>query len=203
MLQYSVSKLATAAGLLLLWILQSLPPNTLSAHAGDKTHDKYFGAGSITAAKAIGLIFGLLGLAVTCDDMLGRQSMRQPWSLADVIYVAMALAGAVLRLWAMKVLAKHFTFEVGIVKDHKLVQSGPYQRIRHPGYTGAIVCAVGTLGFLCLRPPGMVWFTVFAVPMTLFMAARITNEEHTLHQHFGKQWEQHCKRTWRLFPPLL
>ena len=125
MLQYSVSKLATAAGLLLLWILQSLPPNTLSANAGDKTHDKvssgfvpqscglllssqheyttlyvvnfstaglfmrnvvvqYFGAGSITAAKAIGLIFGLLGLAVTCDDMLGRQSMRQPWSLADV-----------------------------------------------------------------------------------------------------------------------
>ena len=45
---------------------------------------QYFGAGSITAAKAIGLIFGLLGLAVTCDDMLGRQSMRQPWSLADV-----------------------------------------------------------------------------------------------------------------------
>lgn len=34
-------------------------------------------------------------------------------------------------------------------------------------------------------------------------AARISNEEQTLHQHFGAQWEQHCKRTWRLFPPLL
>ena len=28
---------------------------------------------------------------------------------------------------------------------------------------------MGTLGFLCLRPPGMVWLTVFAVPMTVFM----------------------------------
>ena len=36
---------------------------------------------------------------------------------------------------------------------------------------------MGTLGFLCLRPPGMVWFTVFAVPMTLFMVRVVA---HTL-----------------------
>ena len=45
---------------------------------------QYFSVGSITAAKAVGLIFGLLGLAVACDDMLGRQSLRQSWSSADV-----------------------------------------------------------------------------------------------------------------------
>ena len=33
--------------------------------------------------------------------------------------------------------------------------------------------------------------------------ARISNEEQTLHQHFEKQWEDYCKGTWRLFPPLL
>ena len=32
--------------------------------------------------------------------------------------------------------------------------------------------------------------------------ARIPNEEQTLHQHFGRQWEEHCKRTWRLLPPI-
>ena len=39
-------------------------------------------------------------------------------------------------------------------------------------------------------------------PDACLQAARIPNEEQTLHQHFGKQWEQHCKRTWRLLPPI-
>ena len=37
----------------------------------------------------------------------------------QVLYAALGVAGAALRLWAMRVLARHFTFEVGIVKDHK------------------------------------------------------------------------------------
>ncbi|CAL5227713.1 g10723 [Coccomyxa viridis] len=102
----------------------------------------------------------------------------------------------------MRVLARHFTFEVGIVKDHKLVQTGPYCLIRHPGYTGAILSAFGLVGFLGLRPPGLAWALVFVLPMTALMVARIPNEEQTLHQHFGRQWEEHCKRTWRLLPPI-
>ena len=41
----------------------------------------------------------------------------------------MALAGALLRLWAMKILAKHFTFEVGIVKDHKCASLSSHRTI--------------------------------------------------------------------------
>ena len=37
----------------------------------------------------------------------------------QVLYAALGVAGAALRLWAMRVLARQFTFEVGIVKDHK------------------------------------------------------------------------------------
>ena len=40
MLLYLPSKLAAAAGLQILWVLQSLPPNTLSAKAGDRAKDK-------------------------------------------------------------------------------------------------------------------------------------------------------------------
>ena len=46
------------------------------------------------------------------------------------------------------------------------------------GYTGAIISAVGSLGFLCLRPPGLVWFAVFAAPMTLFMVRTIRLKHH-------------------------
>ena len=34
------SKIATVAGLQILFVLQCLPPNTLSAKAGDKASDK-------------------------------------------------------------------------------------------------------------------------------------------------------------------
>jgi protein-S-isoprenylcysteine O-methyltransferase Ste14 len=33
--------------------------------------------------------------------------------------------------------------------------------------------------------------------------SRIRDEEATLRQHFGVQWEAHCRRTWRLLPPLI
>ncbi|EIE24054.1 hypothetical protein COCSUDRAFT_41369 [Coccomyxa subellipsoidea C-169] len=102
----------------------------------------------------------------------------------------------------MTTLDRHFTFEVGILKGHKLVQSGPYAVIRHPGYTGGIVAFFGTFSFLGLQPFSLWWWLVLALPSTIFMVLRISNEEETLHQHFGKEWEQHCKRTWRLFPPF-
>ena len=40
MLLHLWSKLGAAAALQFLWVMQCLPPNTLSAKAGDKTNDK-------------------------------------------------------------------------------------------------------------------------------------------------------------------
>ena len=40
MFPYLWSKLGAAAALQFLWVLQCLPPNTLSAKAGDKANDK-------------------------------------------------------------------------------------------------------------------------------------------------------------------
>ncbi len=35
---------------------------------------------------------------------------------------------------------------------------------------------------------------------TCLQAVRIPHEEHMLHHHFGRQWEEYCSRTWRLLP---
>ena len=37
------------------------------------------------------------------------------------------------------------------------------------GYTGGIISGLGTVGFMGLRPPGLAWSVLFALPMTLFM----------------------------------
>jgi protein-S-isoprenylcysteine O-methyltransferase Ste14 len=51
----------------------------------------------------------------------------------------------------------------------RLVQSGPYRYIRHPGYTGALISFTGALALLGLTPLSWAWWLIFAGPMTLFM----------------------------------
>ena len=42
-------------------------------------------------------------------------------------------------------MGRMFTFEMSIRRDHKLVTSGPYGVVRHPGYTGILLVVSGML----------------------------------------------------------
>ena len=46
------------------------------------------------------------------------------------------VVGTAIRVQCYRELGKHFTFSVTILKDHKLITSGPYSYVRHPSYTG-------------------------------------------------------------------
>lgn len=39
----------------------------------------------------------------------------------QVIYFLLGIVGGLLRLWSINIMKQHFTFSVGIVKDHKCV----------------------------------------------------------------------------------
>ncbi len=69
---------------------------------------------------------------------------------------AIAWGGLGLRWWSQNELGRLFTFEVGIRKGHKLVQSGPYAMLRHPSYTGLAVGLAGIALFLrCAAAPAL------------------------------------------------
>jgi protein-S-isoprenylcysteine O-methyltransferase Ste14 len=53
--------------------------------------------------------------------------------------------GGYIRYSCYRELGRLFTFEMSIRKDHKLVTSGPYSIVRHPGYTGAVLTVVGII----------------------------------------------------------
>ena len=40
----------------------------------------------------------------------------------------------------MATLGAYFTYQVKIQTDHRLIETGPYRRIRHPGYLGQLSC---------------------------------------------------------------
>ena len=74
--------------------------------------------------------------------------IRQPWTRRDVFGAALAFSGLSLRWWSQAELGSMFTFEVGIRRDHRLVQTGPYAILRHPSYTGLLIGIIGIALFL-------------------------------------------------------
>ena len=46
------------------------------------------------------------------------------------------MVGVALRWYSVIYLGRFFTANVAILKDHQLVDTGPYRFVRHPSYTG-------------------------------------------------------------------
>ena len=106
------------------------------------------------------------------------------------------ISGVVFRQYAIAFLGKFFTATIQIKKDHELVQTGPYRYIRHPSYLGILVLSLG-LGIAMVN-----WISLLlciALP-AIGLMRRIKFEEKELEQHFGKQYQNYRKNTWRVIP---
>ncbi len=105
------------------------------------------------------------------------------------------IPGFVLMQAGEKYLAKQFSIEVTLQKDHKLIQNGPYKVVRHPRYLGILIFFTGvSLTFRSLL--GI--FTVLALALVLIW--RVFAEEKMMQEEFGKEWEEYQAKTWRLVP---
>ena len=122
-----------------------------------------------------------------------------------------------IRTTSYRELGKQFTYNVGIVKDPKLVTTGIYSVVRHPAYTGILVASVGWV--LSCFSRGSSWDTysygapehlkrwafvswvMMYVVYTVYIVARAPLEERMLSKAFPEQWEMYTKRTpYRLVP---
>jgi protein-S-isoprenylcysteine O-methyltransferase Ste14 len=54
------------------------------------------------------------------------------------------LAGLVIAVWARVVLGRNWSARVTFKENHELIQSGPYQLVRHPIYSGLLLMILGT-----------------------------------------------------------
>ena len=111
------------------------------------------------------------------------------------IGLLITIPGFVLMQAGEKYLAKQFSIEVTLQKDHKLIQSGPYKVIRHPRYLGILIFFTGiSLTFRSLL--GI--FIVLALAGVLIW--RVFAEEKMMREELGKEWEEYQANTWRLIP---
>lgn len=106
------------------------------------------------------------------------------------------LAGAVIRVWSIRTLGKYFSSVITIEDNHVLIETGPYQYVRHPSYSGAFLILVGCPVFL-----GSLYSIPIAVLlMSLAYAIRINREEKILKQFFGEKYIAYCKTRKKMFP---
>ena len=106
------------------------------------------------------------------------------------------MAGLLLRVWAIRILGRFFTFEIGIRKEHALIQEGPYKLLRHPSYTGYLLMLVGA---------GISLASIFSVvalvaPVMVFLILRMNHEESMLLKHFGDNYRAYQLQTKKIIP---
>jgi protein-S-isoprenylcysteine O-methyltransferase Ste14 len=109
--------------------------------------------------------------------------------------VALYTAGGALRMWPVFVLGRRFSGLVAIQRDHSLVTTGIYSRIRHPSYLGLLIIALGWA--LAFRSGVGLLLAALHLPI---VAARIRAEEALLQSHFGGEYAAYRARTWRMLP---
>jgi protein-S-isoprenylcysteine O-methyltransferase len=122
----------------------------------------------------------------------------EPAALLVDLGLLLFAAGLALRWYAIAYLGRFFTVDVAIATDHRLIDTGPYQSVRHPSYTGALMAFAG-LG-LCLHNAASL--VVVTVPVLWVFARRMRIEEDALTAALGESYRDYMQRTRRLIPGI-
>ncbi|KAJ3988314.1 hypothetical protein F5890DRAFT_1471606 [Lentinula detonsa] len=122
---------------------------------------------------------------------------------------SLATTGGYIRCCCYRELGRMFTFEMTIMKDHKLVTSGPYAWARHPAYAG-VLCTISGIVMLHCAPgswlieckvlesalgKGMaiIYLTLTSM-ITIGLMKRMTKEDEALAERFGQEWKDWSQR---------
>jgi len=101
----------------------------------------------------------------------------------NYIFVGMTGMGLLLRWWALYTLNEDFQLEIveDTAEKRSLIQTGPYQAIRHPGYTGMIVYAAGLTSLL----DNILLVLLVQAVLSIMLVRRVYSEELLLKSEFG------------------
>jgi protein-S-isoprenylcysteine O-methyltransferase len=186
---------AQLAGLLIILIVYHTAEYLIHNHL----HPSKTELSSFLISPALLLAFGCgyVEYAIERFFFPFKSDLRSPFIWMGVIAV---VVGLYLRFAAILTAGKAFTHKVEHHSrpDHKLVTHGVYRYIRHPGYLGYFVYALGTQSML-QNPIAIV---VFAVVLWRFFSPRIEREERGLIQMFGYDYEVYRART-RTWMPFI
>jgi protein-S-isoprenylcysteine O-methyltransferase Ste14 len=155
------------------------------------------GAGTKTWDLVWNLLFWPLMAATPAIAGLAVRKGEAPMPAGVWPVGAMLLAtGFTISAWAMAS-NPHFEGTVRVQHDraHRVVESGPYHLIRHPGYLGLILWALGTPLML-----SSFWALLPAGAAAGWVVVRTALEDETLKRELGGYAEYAARTRFRLLP---
>lgn len=183
-----------AVALVLVWAATSL---TLAALQPVRGQDAV--AADRDAPWRMALL-ALLPLAIPPLSALADRTGWMPLGLGPApraAGVALVALGLGIRIAAMARLGSRFAPEAVVQREHALETGGLYARVRHPGYLGAWLAALGAM---------VAFSSAFATPLLVafawLLAQRARKEEALLERHFGDAYRAYCARTGAFLPRL-
>lgn len=111
--------------------------------------------------------------------------------------LVLALGGLGLLAWSHHALAQFWSPEIQVRGDHRLIQHGPYQRIRHPMYS-SLFCFFAGVSLISAS----LLLAVPAALVSLYLVNRTRAEERLLTSHLGLPYREYAQVTGRFFPTL-
>jgi protein-S-isoprenylcysteine O-methyltransferase Ste14 len=147
------------------------------------------------------LLFTLLGALIAASALaskdVGPPILGRSWLLFG-LGAAVAVIGIGLRVWSVVTLGRFFQLIVVVQEGHQVVQSGPYQLVRHPSYLGALLTILG----IGIALDNWLSLAICVVVPVAGLLPRIFAEEHALENGLGDDYREYQRHTARLLPGI-
>lgn len=174
----------------IIWAFSEIFINRfLRSKAGDKKNqDK----------NSLAIIWITIVISISLANYIAM-SYYIPISMFQIIrYYGLALivAGIILRLLVISSLGRYFTADVTIRQGHQLKKDGFYKYLRHPSYSASLLSFIG----FGISLNNWVSLIIIAAAILFAFIRRINVEEKALTEHFGQEYIDYKKSTYRLIP---
>ena len=144
------------------------------------------------------LLYILITIGYILSFLIGstRTGRIYHWDMFFIMGILLIAAGLFIRIKAILTLNKYFTYVVSKIDDHKLIETGLYKRIRHPGYLGQIIIFIG----ISCALSNWLSIALMFIPVMIGYLYRIKVEEKFMEDQMGEVYINYQKRTNKLIP---
>ena len=90
-------------------------------------------------------LYALITLGYVLSFSIGATKIGRIYDWNTFFTIGMALfgIGLMIRIHSILTLRQYFTYSVAKVENHKIIETGLYKFIRHPGYLGQFIIFIG------------------------------------------------------------
>jgi len=145
-------------------------------------------------------LYGLITVGYALSFSIGATKIGRVYSWNTFFGIGMSLfvAGLAVRVHSILTLKQFFTYSVAKVENQKIIETGLYKFIRHPGYLGQLMIFIGISTSISN------WLSVLAmmIPVTVGYLYRIRVEERFMREAMGEDYLYYQARTKRIIPMI-